>query len=360
MAAGPVAAAGLDGNAPVSISLRVKDARGAAVCPFHDPPGLYVERVKAVLERTAGGPRDSVDAWLTRASGTEQDGTWTGQWRAGSTRSGTWSLVRVEWCVLDGDNERTTQVVPSPIRSVVVTGSQAPRLTWRRVPAVAAYNARQWVEYTVRDATGHRLAGLPITLGHIYPAAGDSDSWSGCGYDGNGDALVATDGQGRVVQRLTMMLANTEFSAASRAWVHPHACLYLARPASTHLGDLVGVTVLTKSWLPPQYMTYASVIAAPKTASAPAGRRSTVSGVLVPAGVWKVALQRRVSGHWVTVRTVLSTAKGRYTVATHVLARGSNVVRVVARGGPLLGAWGQHSGRVLAPTPSRVLVITGT
>jgi len=295
--------------------------------------GLLNGRVLVYLTRP--GTTDPAEVYLDRIGhqgSPSNAATWTGTWRIGSTRSGTWTISDVFWCHGGAPGEGR-KVVPSPTASVTVVGSAAPTVSsWSRVPTVVPWGQRQWMVATYRDAAGHPLAGRPITVG---------DKESSCGWYSNGNRLQSTDDHGRLALRL---LALYPYSM-------PRLCAYLANPQQVNLGTFATTTLLDEWYvgIPDRYEYYRNVSAGLSTAAIRSGRDVVVSGTAYPA-VGTASLQRLVGRTWRTVSTARVRPSGRYTLTVQPIL-GPNYVRVLVR---------TASGLSLAPTTSRVLLLTGT
>jgi hypothetical protein len=325
---GPFRVDGLLGTAVATVSVDVHEPSGVTGCTDSPGPG---GDVLVRLTRTADGPSELVDVWLSRTSGTDVDGTWSAPWRIASTRGGTWTVTRVSWCNRAGlDSGWTTdpRVNPGVVRTVQVVGTHVPRITMTRVPAVVAYGARQDVVYTFYGSSGRPLRNHPVTYGDD----------TNCGMDGNGAVLRNTDASGRLVVRTEGM-----------------QCVYLSNPPTAHLGKYAGVTLLAKLWVQRyEYVRWVSVH--PSATVVRSGHPVAIIGVVAPTptsypGRWTVGLQRLVGRTWRGVAVATVRSSGRYTLTlTRAGSLCRQTYRVLVRGP---ASWS------FAPTPSRTFVVTG-
>jgi len=333
--AGPFVADALTPSAGVSvITAQLREPQCLApVAPYFD---WYYGGALATLERVSGGPAQKLFVTLARTGGTCYDGSYSGTWRPGSTHNGTWVVSRIAWLASeapDYENQPGTDIDPrlSPgiTATVVVVGTRPPVVTRVRIPAVVPYGARQWVQYTFRSSTGVPLVGQPIR--YDWSCSGVQVVPSG--------TVLRTDSLGRITVR---------------AYVSDDSCLrFWSRAATspTPAAALLGV------YFPDRYQRYTAVTATPWAPAVRVGRTIAVKGVVLPQpGRDRVSLQRLVGRTWRTVSSLAlptsgppSTWTGRFTLLTTSTVLGPQYPRVVASGG-----------YAMAPTPSRVLVVTGT
>ena len=314
---GPFAVDGVSTNAAIPISLVATDDRGAiGQCIAGD--GEWGSRVAVTLERTAGGPPATTSLDL-RTHSTSTDGEhWTGVWRAGSNRGGTWTITALRWCV----GATFVEVDPRAVgitASTVLTATHVPTVTYRYAPAVAKYGARQWVTATYTDGYGQPLRSYPI----VY---GDDNM---CGVDFDGNRQLSTDTHGQVTVRIAHGLLQ---------------CLYFAYPGRLPWSP---TTVMFAQYWVAGPMYYRSVSAALSTSVVRVGRAVTVKGTVSPNWQAPVALQRLVGRTWRTVATAHVRASGHVTFTYVPTSRGTTYLRIRAL--PYL---------VLVATTSRPMTLT--
>lgn len=326
---GPHAVSGF-GTASATVSVTLHDSDGvSAGC---DEAGVLNGHVGVTLTRTTGAPT-SVELLLTGVSGDGKSGTWAGEWRIGSTRSGTWVVSSVRWCTYDMAQFEATirsvdpRVSPGITATTTVVGTKAPTVLRQRVPVVAAWKARQWLTLTYRDAAGRALAGRAVRVGSGEAA---------CGLMSFGDRVVRTDASGRIALRL--------YPKGSRSSMP--VCAYLTVPAGADPA-LATTTVLRTDLGLTRYERYAGV-----SLALPASPVAIGSVVPLQGGVGRatghVVAQRLVGRTWRAVTSARIRENGRYTVEVRAL-RGAVPWRVVASD-PAAG---------YAPTPSRTVVVVG-
>jgi hypothetical protein len=336
---GPFVADGLTPSAGVSvITAQLREPQ--CLVPVSPTVDWYVGGALATLERISGGPAQKLYVTLARTGGTCYDGTYSGTWRPGSTHNGTWVVSHVAWIASEGasyeDKPYTDidpRVSPGVTASVAVVGTRPPKVTQARIPAVVPYGARQWVQYTFRTSTGRPLAGQPIRYDSSCPyqviAVPAAPSYS----------LLRTDSLGRVTVR---------------AYQGGGSCVYFWSRATT--SPPPGAALLGL-YFPDRSQSYTTVTATPSASAVRLGRPIVVKGVVLPrTGPDRVALQRLVGRTWRTLSSLAlptsgppSTWTGRFTLPTTSTVLGPQYLRVVVSGG-----------YAMAPTPSRILVVTGT
>ena len=314
---GPHRVDGVGQTAAVGIAASILNAGGAiGRCPA---VGWYERGVVATLERVVGGSPATVDVPLALSGQSGSVTSWQGTWRATSTRNGTWTLTRMRWCVPStGDGVESYQLTRGEGRSTVVVGTHAPTVTSEGVPSVVPFGARQWVRYTYRASDGMPLAGWPVV---VRFTSGDCLVTSG--------RVMTTDSLGRV---------------AVPVYPRETTCVrWMTRPtADLPYGAELGLGQATRH----EYYGGVSVDSAPSAVRV--GRSLTVLGHVYPASGW-VALQALAGRTWTNLGVARVRPSGRYTLVTSSLHLGGQSLRVVAQGG-----------RGLAPTASRVVVVTGT
>jgi hypothetical protein len=318
-------AAGLVGGQEVGIGADVSDP-GGTIGADPNVDWLYTG-VMATVTRTAGGPRASVAFDLKPT--TYGPGRFYGSRRVASTWAGTWTVTDLTWYV---GGERwisvDPRVDPGVTRTFTVVGTQVPTISSVRIPRVAAYGARQWVQYTVRTSAGAPAVGLPVVL--------DEDIFCG-GYPhvppASAAPVLRTDAAGRATVRLY-----TGYGV--------HCVDIWSRPIWTTSPE---TAALLATFSPTRYEYYKSVSAVRTATSVRVNRTVTVVGSATPAR-GTVRLQRLVGRTWRTIASAPIRTSGRYTVSGLVTTLGRNYFRVLALNGL----------PTLAPTPSRLVLVTGT
>jgi hypothetical protein len=319
---GPFVVDGITGSASARVSVDISGFTSApGYCPNED---WYESGLVATLQRSSGTfdwQTDWAMVRLSQASGDAVSGTWSGVWRIGSTRTGTWMVRHVGWCLPQSTGYAGVDVLRDLglYRTVAVVGLHAPTVTSKRIPAVVPWGGRQWVQYSYRDYRGTRLANWPLVLGVDTACTTPRTP-------------VRTDALGRITLR------------APAGWGQ---CLYLTSPAVTATRP-VGTTTVVLASVPSRYERFAMVRAVPGARVMRSGRTLTVTGTVFPRSA-QVMLQRLVGRTWTTVSWSNVRTSGRYTLTTPT-RRGATSMRVVATAASDLG---------LAPTPSRVFVVTG-
>ena len=313
---GPITVDGLTGHADATISLVATDDRGVIgdCADREDPTGKLVQ---VYLRRTIR-PHDSVSTFLTRSS-IEADGEhWTGTWRIGSTRNGSWTIWRIRWC--QGHVHYAVDPRDLGITSTItVVGTHVPTVTYTYVPPIAPYLGRQWLVATYRDGYGHRLARYPI----VY---GQDDQ-----FEPPGKSVLLTDSKGHLIVRVVH---------------HGWQCLYFANPGTLRQPSTL-LAFYTMGG--PTYLK--SVTASASPAVVRVGRTVTVTGTVSPNYRTPVTLQRLVGRTWRDVSVGLVRASGHLTLTYVPATVGRVYLRIVAHGP-------QIDIRFFAPTPSRTLVVT--
>jgi hypothetical protein len=316
---GAVSAEGLTGTGIVHVSVTASDTRGpigecSSAFRFTERHHITVE-----LVRTSGGPTAAAFVRLTTHT-TEADGEhWSGDWRVGSTRNGTWTAAYLWWCV-GSDSYGGFPRDLGLTSTVTVTGTRAPTATFARVPRIAGYDAPQSVVATYRGSSGRPLVGYRIAYGTNVT----------CGSDVNGRTLLTTDRLGRVTVRLS----------------NAQQCLYFTYPGGWPTDD---VTWLGQQFLH-RYTWYRTVGAALATSRTHVGSPVTVLGAVYPV-YQPVSLQQLVGRTWRTLQTNHFGVRGRVQFTYVATSRGTTILRLLARS----DAYG-----TLAPTPSRTLRLTVT
>ena len=295
-------------------------------------------QVVVTLIRTAGGNRESALVYLDLVRGSTVDGVWSGAWRIGATRAGTWTVAQVAWCHrgVRGRDERV-EVDPRAegvVGTLKVVSAEVPEVTVTRRPRVADYGSRQTVTLTFRNGLGAPLRNQPITVGRSANGS--------CGTFANGDELVSTDARGRI-----------SFETALPPGAEPD-CAYLATPQQADLATFSRSTLLDFHWAS-RYEHYQKVRASPNSRYLSADRSVRVTGLVFPA-VGEVLLQRRGADGWLTVAHSGVRASGRFVLSLRLLdsdgaGLGEQRYRVLAVGPPRSG---------LAPTASGAFVVAGT
>lgn len=328
---GPFTVAAM-GTASALISVTLHDADGVSWCGAPDP--LREWRVWVEMERVGGQGRTWDEghdyAVLTRVAGDDRNGTWSGRWRIGSTRDGTWVVASVDWCVDDPDSVDGVGRGVDPRQALgtsattVVLGSRPPTVSRRLVPAVVPWGGRQWLELTYRYASGAPIAGRALVAG-----------W----WDQGCHGTRTTEAQGRIWLRV--------YRQGASEWEVTTVCSYLTQPAGAEPHQ-PGTTLLLAAGGNERYERYARVGLASPPARVRAGAMTSLRGSVTPTRA-HISVQRFVAGRWRPVASGLARAAGRYDIAI-VVPRGTWRWRVVAFA-PAAG---------LAPTASRVVLITGT
>ena len=318
------------GTTSATVSVTLHDSDGvSAGC---DEAGVLNGHVGVTLTRTTGA-RTSVEVLLSGVSGDGKSGTWAGEWRIGSTRSGTWVVSSVRWCTYDMAQFEATiksvdpRVSPGIIATTTVVGSQAPTVRSQRVPVVAAWRARQWLTLTYRDAAGRALAGRAIRVGSGEAA---------CGFMSFGDRVVRTDASGRIALRLYPKGSRTSMPV----------CAYFTVPAGADPA-LSTTTVLRTDVGLTRYERYAGVSLAQPVSPVVVGSVVRLQGA-VGRATGRAEAQRLVGRTWRAVTSARIRDNGRYTVDVRAL-RGAVSWRVLASD-PAAG---------YAPTASRTVVLVG-
>lgn len=320
--AGPFVVDGMTGSATAAITVVATDTGGAiGVCNGAEFEPAWLHEIELVLTRTAGGPADQAVVHLRTQAAAGDGEHWTGSWRIGSTRGGTWAVSSLWWCQGDTSFSGTP---PSPA-TLEVVGTHAPTVTYTRVPLIASFGARQWMVATYRDGHGRPLVSYPIVYGEDTT----------CGFDGDGDRQLATDSRGRVAVRLYRNL-----------W----QCLYFAYPG--RLPWAPAMTLLQKDDIS-RYSYFAAVTITSSARAVRVGHAVAVTATVVPAFRQPVRLQRLVGRTWRTIATATLRASGHASFAFAPSGLGTTYLRVVA----LPDAWTTAS---YAPTPSRPLALLGT
>ena len=322
---GPFTVDGLAGSAVATITVVATDPRGPiGDCAYPDFEMSWMNLISVELTRTSGGPTEYVGVDLkTHSTGVDGE-HWTGKWRMGSTRGGTWTITGIWWC--DGEDYHSSDPRDDGMTvTTQVVGTHAPTVSFVRVPAIAGYAARQWMVATYRDGYGHRLTGYKI-------AYGDDDM---CGFSGSGRSTLTTDSHGRITVRLRSML---------------NECLYLTypggRPGKPGVTELRDDQILKYTW-------FASVTAALVPATTSVGVATKIVATISPSHVGTATLQRLVGRTWRTVASTSVPYSGHVSFAYAPTTVGPTYLRVVAR--PNDG-----NSMYLAPTPSRTLTLRGT
>jgi len=307
------------GTSTVHISVDI--ASVPPITPRYEDPIMVQQnypwdgRVNAHLNRV-GSSLDQVDLVLSLNAGTTASGTWTGSWRVGSGRAGTWQLTGLNWCTDDGTHSGTLgfgitlasvlgkapQVVVHPINPV--------RVTNRRFPDVVAYGAPQWERLTYTDSNGRPLAGRTIALGQSVNRS--------CGQERDGERSEVLDSTGSVNVRLNLL-----------AW---GKCALLVVPPTATV-SATSTTVVAKTWLHLPRIYYRLKVT-PASTVFRIGRPARVTITAQP-GYGSVALQV-LYGRSAIWRTVTSrgftTSTFTLTIPAGVnpaLVRGTHVYRVM-------------------------------
>jgi len=319
---GPFSVDGLTGTVTATVSV-VLVGGGPGSCN-QDFEYMWKNAVLVALTRTAGGPADVVTVRLVKHQQLADGAHWTGGWKIGSTRSGTWTITHAGWCSgaeSYGYDPRDQGLVAT----TTVHGTHPPTLSTTHVPAVVRWDAKQWLVATLRDGYGHRLAHFPIVYG----------ADTSCGSSDDGSSLVTTDRHGRVTIRLYRSL-----------W----ECLYLVMPPRLPISS--ARTVLIQRRLE-RYTYYETVRASAPAGNHPVGVPVTITATLI-SNVGTASLQRLVGRTWRTVMTA-PTVSGVTTIALTFTptSAGLTYLRVLARPSA------EYVSR-LAPTVSPTVMLRAT
>lgn len=325
--AGPFSVDGFAGQAQSTITA-VVDEPSFTIGDAYSVECTYTG-VKAVLERTSGGPHDTAAVDLPRVSGSGSVGRYSAPWRIASTRNGTWTLTRLEWCDGWAVTSVDPRVSPGVTRTITVVGTHVPTTSVTRIPTTTAYGGKQSARYTYRTSTGAPIVGATVLSGTEYacmdpmPPSPGGHRW--------GDVTLRTDAAGQVTVPLLDLMT----------------CVSLLGPPAV-AGDLSTRALVREDW-PIRREFYRWVSAVPTATAVRVNRTLTVLGSASPT-VGVVRLQLLVGRTWRTVASARIRTSGRYTVYALVTTLGRNHYRVVALNGA----------PTLAPTPSRTITVTGT
>lgn len=321
------------------------------------------------LMKISADPHETVLVRLSPSSGSPTAGTWSGQWRMASTRSGTWVVTEVQWCAHTVDDpawgDEALRMIdpraPGSIAAITVVGTHVPSVTRRAVPAVVAWNAPQSVELTVRDGQGRPWAGRRLVVGL---AAGTSRTNIDPCLSTSGRTTVAADATGRV----TLPLVPEGPLAFPGGFGTGGVCVELTEPDGADPLKDPDVTVLgtwhTVPELAPDGLErverYQSVgLSAPRGPGRAVTFRSRVVTWFSVSGLSpSLPLQRRTRQGWRTVAIMAVTGGGAHRGIGYT----SFAARVRAPAGTsswrVLAPPGSHLNRRLVPTPSPVVVVT--
>ena len=252
------------GSADVAVSVEMTLASPVRSCAGQE--ARLAGRPWVRLTRTSGatGIRvdDVVDVPLVTPPGGDPAataGTWSGTWKAASSRNGTWTVTGVGACTEAAPAGWSVDPRGQGISSsVTVNGTGAPRLSVAMPPTV--WGARSTtVRAVVSDASGKPLTGRTVTFGKD----------GGCGTAADGGAAATTDSRG-VATLVTRP--------------RPVMCAYLATPAAVALRIDAEHALIVKRSVTPRF-TFAAVSGFPVSAAVARGRNSRRHRQPRPEGV---------------------------------------------------------------------------
>ncbi len=304
----------------VTVSVHLRDPAGVVETsnPEIPAPWPLVALQRTSGRSTSGAPR-ALYRGLDLTSGTAQDGIWTAKVLVPSTAEGTW---QVSWVVAQDGEGGTLAVDPRTAgitRTLTVTATHQPSLSFGFAPAVVVGNGAVAVKGRAVDAdTGAPIAGLLLTLG-----TGRRENCGAYGYGGT--AWATTDRRGY-------------YTFAARRVDELAFCVISPLPQRRRtLDPYRDTTLLFRSGSP----TIRPVLsAAPDRSTVPAGETVAIRGHAAPlaqlAGA-QILLQRLVGRTRRQVGSSYVRASGRWTLYATPPARGAHLYRAVtAAAGTLL------------------------
>jgi len=323
---------GLTGTALATVSVHVTSTPAVDICGG-EANLIGSGHVNATLLRTSGGTADYVDVVLNLASGTSSDGMWSGTWRIGAGRGGTWQIARIWWCngqdAMSGDDGHTVDPRLAPTSytgTLTVTATAAPRVTVTRIPRIAAYGASQSVRLNYASSTGAPLAGHLVTLGDD----------TACGFYSTGSRLAKLDSHGSIGWR---------FGSLS-------PCIFLTQPVTATITS--STTIITQNY-PGSRSYYRTVTGRAVSPTFTVGTDARVKTLVYPGtGVATLQVLTGRTWHSITSKTLSGSLLNLY-VRAGVRASwvtGPHYYRVLAQLAKSQGDW-------LAPTTSSTFTMTG-
>jgi len=297
----------------VTVSVHLVDPAGVAETsnPEIPAPWPLVGLTRTSGRSTSGAPQ-SVYRDLDLTSGTAQDGTWTAKLLVPSTYEGTWQVSYL--AAQDGDggslfvDPRTAGIT----RTLTVTATHQPSLSFGFAPAVVVGAATSVaVKGRAVDAdTGAPIAGLLLTLGN-----GRQENCGAYGYGGS--AWTVTDARGY-------------YAFGGRRPDEGYFCVISPLPQRRRtLDQYRDTTLLFRSGSP----TVQPVLsAAPDRSTGTAGATVAIRGNAGPLASMtgrQILLQRLVGRTWRQVGSSYVRASGRYTLYATPPTRGVHLYRAV-------------------------------
>lgn len=335
---GPFSVAGFAGQAQSVISVLVDDPSGTI--GKHCMDWYYAGiRVRLVSGVDVDVPAAAVEIDVPRVSSVAGRDTYSAPWRIASTRTGTWTITRLDWCGnnLESIDPRTTLGVT---RTITVSGTAAPVASVVYVPRALPYptarngsaTARQSAVFTYRTGSGMPIPGATVTVGTEYacwfspiPSTRGNSAWP--------TQTLRTSASGQVVVPLIDLVP----------------CVSLMGPPAVAADAFT--RALVRLDRPTRRYYYLRVAAVPSARYVRVGRTLTVLGQAVPA-TGSVRLQRLVGRTWRTVATARVRPSARFTLAVPVARAGRAYYRVIA-----LSPWSStaYVSYTLVATPTRPL-----
>jgi hypothetical protein len=282
----------------VTVSVHLTDPSGVVESsnPEIPAPWPLVQLTKVSGPKTGGAPTYAArDLDLT--SGTPQDGSWTTTIKVPSTYEGTWQVTNVTAQNKAGGTLSVDPRTKGITRTLGVTGSHQPALSFGFAPPVVVGAQRRFdVKGRAVDAdTGAPVKGLVLTLG-----TGKQENCGAFGYGGS--ASTVTDAHGYYAFKA---LGTDEF----------YYCVISTVPAKRTGIDQYRTTTLLFRWANPPIQPVISAAAdrTPVRVGETVAIRGSVAPLQYTSGR-QILLQRLVSGTWRTVDTAVIRQSGRYTL----------------------------------------------
>jgi hypothetical protein len=320
-AAPAVAAPADDGNAPVltSIALSPTSVTVSGMQTVLVTVTVHLTDQTGVYAGTSGGDAGlilgtpgvyfaGVGEWafLELASGTPQDGVWTGPVAVTSKWSGT---VRPSLVAAEDENGHRLSVDPGTVVStpaISVRSSHRPavRISFSPDPATPGQQVTEYVRVT-DSATGQPVSHAPLRLAFDNGCAESTGTPATAGFFGTYQAVLPA--------------AQATSNLGHCAWVEG-----ADPPRPTPWPVIIASAFVSIRF------RYA-VTATPARTSAPAGTNVTVTGSIKPPANKSIQLQRLSGSTWTTVNTARAGSEnGAYTVVATPPGRATYSYRVNA------------------------------